>query len=138
MYKCLLQQCTHDHCLQEHFAHNILSCTQEQRARALRYLRLEMGLDLKDMGRNVPINFTMEEINLYSQRFRSLDTDNKGYITVNDLRNYFKVSLSSVYRSERLVYYLRNICIFIRHESLKLKFQLLTHSIFPSHCLGMT
>ena len=58
----------------------------------MRFLRLEMGLDLKDHQKSIPINFTKDEINLYSSRFRSLDHDNKGYITVKDLRRYFKVS----------------------------------------------
>ena len=62
--------------------------------RALNFLNLEMGLHLKSNSRNVPINFTKDEINLYIQRFRSLDTDHKGYITINDLRRYFKVRIS--------------------------------------------
>jgi glycerol-3-phosphate dehydrogenase len=40
----------------------------------------------------VPINFTKDEINVYITRFRALDTDNKGYVTVTDLRRYFKKS----------------------------------------------
>ncbi|KAK2141192.1 hypothetical protein LSH36_1143g00045 [Paralvinella palmiformis] len=55
-----------------------------------RFLQLEMGLNLKTESTAVPINFSKEEINTYISRFRSLDTDNKGYITVNDLRRYFK------------------------------------------------
>ena len=51
-----------------------------------------MGLDLGRVEANVPINFTKDEINQYVKRFKSLDIDNKGYITVNDLRRYFKVS----------------------------------------------
>ena len=50
-----------------------------------------MGLDLGRAEANVPINFTKDEINQYVKRFKSLDIDNKGYITVNDLRRYFKV-----------------------------------------------
>jgi Ca2+-binding EF-hand superfamily protein len=52
-----------------------------------------MGLDLGSGASNVPINFTKDEINAYVKRFKSLDRDNKGYISVNDLRRYFKVSL---------------------------------------------
>ncbi len=52
-----------------------------------------MGLDLKDESKQVPINFTKDEINTYISRFRALDTGNKGYITVTDLRRYFKVCL---------------------------------------------
>jgi len=52
-----------------------------------------MGLNLKDESKSVPINFTKDEINLYMKRFRALDTDHKGYITVADLRSYFMVWL---------------------------------------------
>ena len=65
---------------------------QEETERAKRFLRKEMGLDLGRAEANVPINFTKDEINQYVKRFKSLDIDNKGYITVNDLRRYFKVS----------------------------------------------
>ena len=68
------------------------SFPQAEMARVTRFLKLEMGLDLKDESKNVPINFTKAEIDLYIQRFRAMDTGNKGYITVNDLRQYFKVS----------------------------------------------
>ncbi|XP_074650932.1 glycerol-3-phosphate dehydrogenase, mitochondrial-like isoform X2 [Tubulanus polymorphus] len=58
--------------------------------RARRFLTKEMGLELKALSQNVPINFTKDELNMYVKRFKMLDTDNKGYITVNDLRTYFK------------------------------------------------
>ena len=52
-----------------------------------------MGLDIKRLTeKNVPLNFTKEEINHYMYRFKSLDVENKGYISINDLRRYFKVS----------------------------------------------
>lgn len=63
---------------------------EEETQRAKRFLRKEMGLDLGRAEANVPINFTKDEINQYVKRFKSLDYDNKGYITVNDLRRYFK------------------------------------------------
>ena len=65
---------------------------QSQLARATNFLQLEMGLGLKGHRENIPITFTRAEYNKYTARFRSLDTENKGYITVNDLRRYFKVS----------------------------------------------
>lgn len=65
---------------------------QEELSRARIFLRREMGLDLGSGASNVPINFTKDEINMYVKRFKNLDSDNKGYITVNDLRRYFKVS----------------------------------------------
>jgi hypothetical protein len=67
---------------------------QEEMAHATRFLRLEMGLDLKDESKStVPINFNKQEIETYIQRFRALDQGNKGYITINDLRAYFKVNI---------------------------------------------
>ena len=64
---------------------------QEETERVKRFLRREMGLDLGRIKHDDPVNLTREEINSYISRFRSLDTNNKGYITVNDLRQYFKV-----------------------------------------------
>lgn len=63
---------------------------QEEMERAKRFLRKEMGLDLGRVTLDVPINFTKDEINQYVKRFKALDHDGKGYITVNDLRKYFK------------------------------------------------
>ncbi|CAH1788191.1 unnamed protein product [Owenia fusiformis] len=63
---------------------------KEEMDSALLFLKNEMGLALKAEAKNVPINFTKEEINEYVKRFHKLDTDKKGYITVNDLRRYFK------------------------------------------------
>ena len=69
-----------------------MTSRQSQLARATNFLQLEMGLGLKGHRENIPITFTRAEYNKYTARFRSLDTENKGYITVNDLRRYFKVS----------------------------------------------
>lgn len=65
---------------------------KDEMERARRFLNLEMGLDLKDESKNIPINFTKDEINVYIKRFRSLDTENKGFVTITDLRSYFKKS----------------------------------------------
>ena len=64
---------------------------QEELEHAQRFLELEMGLNLRTDSSNIPINFTREEMDVFIRRFRSLDTDNKGFITVSDLRQYFKV-----------------------------------------------
>lgn len=53
------------------------------------FLRREMGLDIK-LTQEVCLNFTKSEINQYVKRFKSLDFQNKGFITINDLRRYFK------------------------------------------------
>ncbi|KAJ8321071.1 hypothetical protein KUTeg_002658 [Tegillarca granosa] len=63
---------------------------QEEIKKATEFLQCEMGLNLGTGSTNVPINFTKDEINAHAKRFKSLDIDNKGYITVNDLRRYFK------------------------------------------------
>ncbi|KAK3595397.1 hypothetical protein CHS0354_008830 [Potamilus streckersoni] len=63
---------------------------QQEMERVKVFLRREMGLDLGKASMDVKINFTKEEINQYAKRFSSLDIDNKGYITINDLRRYFK------------------------------------------------
>jgi glycerol-3-phosphate dehydrogenase len=64
---------------------------KQEIAHAERYLRAEMGLDIKRLTeKNVPLNFTKEDINQYVHRFKSLDVENKGYISINDLRRYFK------------------------------------------------
>lgn len=39
----------------------------------------------------VPITLTAEEMEVARERFRKLDKDNKGHITLNDLRRHFKV-----------------------------------------------
>ncbi|XP_070186572.1 glycerol-3-phosphate dehydrogenase, mitochondrial-like isoform X3 [Littorina saxatilis] len=53
------------------------------------FLRREMGLDIKQTS-DVRLNFSKDEINQYVKRFKSLDYQNKGFITINDLRRYFK------------------------------------------------
>jgi glycerol-3-phosphate dehydrogenase len=51
-----------------------------------------MGLNLKrDMRRNVPINLTREETSYYMKYFRQIDVDNKGFLTLNDLKRHLQV-----------------------------------------------
>jgi hypothetical protein len=52
-----------------------------------------MGLNLKrDMRRNVPINFTREEMRYYMKHFRRIDVENKGFLTLSDLKRHLQVS----------------------------------------------
>ncbi|XP_076452540.1 glycerol-3-phosphate dehydrogenase, mitochondrial-like [Babylonia areolata] len=62
---------------------------QEELEHADQFLRREMGLDIKQMV-EAHLNFTKDEINQYVKRFKSLDYQNKGFVTINDLRRYFK------------------------------------------------
>lgn len=50
-----------------------------------------MGMGLRDEARaNAPINLSADETSFYVRKFREIDSSKKGYITVNDLRRYFK------------------------------------------------
>ena len=55
-----------------------------------------MGLRLKEQAgkHHVTTNLDDDEALAYVKRFKALDFDNKGYITINDLRSFFKVNLS--------------------------------------------
>jgi len=51
-----------------------------------------MGLNLKrDMRRSVPINFTRDEMSYYMKHFRQMDVENKGFLTLSDLKRHFQV-----------------------------------------------
>ena len=67
---------------------------QEELEHADQFLRGEMGLDLKQTT-ETQLNFSSTEVNQYMRRFKSLDVQNKGFITINDLRAYFLVRHSS-------------------------------------------
>ncbi len=52
-----------------------------------------MGLNLKrDMRRNVPINFTRDEMSFYMNYFRQIDVENKGFVTLNDIKRHLQVN----------------------------------------------
>ncbi|KAK8747348.1 hypothetical protein OTU49_016767 [Cherax quadricarinatus] len=58
---------------------------------ATKYLQQEMGQNVNRASRErIPINLTKSEISEYVKRFNSLDTDKKGYISLNDLRASLK------------------------------------------------
>jgi len=66
---------------------------QEEKEAAIQFLMSEMGLHLKTTVRHrTDVDLTDEETYLYMKRFQALDTDGKGFITINDLRTHFKVS----------------------------------------------
>ncbi|XP_064079124.1 glycerol-3-phosphate dehydrogenase, mitochondrial-like isoform X3 [Macrobrachium nipponense] len=64
---------------------------KRQLAAAVQYLQREMGQNVNRASREkIPINLTKSEISEYVKRFNSLDTDKKGYISLNDLRASLK------------------------------------------------
>ena len=59
---------------------------------ALNFLNTQMGKDANRAAKdNIPITLTKSEISEYVKRFTNLDSDNKGYLTVNDIRKILKV-----------------------------------------------
>ncbi|XP_014663875.1 PREDICTED: glycerol-3-phosphate dehydrogenase, mitochondrial-like isoform X2 [Priapulus caudatus] len=62
---------------------------QRQMDYACEFLNTEMGAKLGRGLSKVPINFSREEFNMYVTQFKNMDTQNKGHITVNDLREMF-------------------------------------------------
>jgi len=65
---------------------------QEEKDAAVQFLMSEMGLHLKTTAPSVAeVDLSDEETYMYMKRFQALDTDGKGFITVNDLRRHFKV-----------------------------------------------
>jgi glycerol-3-phosphate dehydrogenase len=62
-----------------------------------------MGLNLKrDMRQNVPINFTREEMSYYMKHFRKIDVENKGFLTLNDIKRHLQVNQFS--RTKKILY----------------------------------
>lgn len=57
---------------------------------AMEFLNKDMGRSVQAESRNVPINFSVEEINKYLAQFKLLDKENKGYITLPDIRRSLK------------------------------------------------
>jgi len=58
---------------------------------ALNFLNTQMGKDANRAAKdNIPITLTKSEISEYVKRFTNLDSDNKGYLTVNDIRKILK------------------------------------------------
>jgi len=70
---------------------------QEEKEAATQFLMHEMGLHLKTTAPTaIEVDLTDEETYMYMKRFQALDTDGKGFITINDLREHFKVSTPSL------------------------------------------
>lgn len=64
---------------------------------AQKFIDVEMGKHAKMRAiEDAPLSLTKDEKEKAVQRFTKLDTDKKGYITVNDLRRYFKVQSTCI------------------------------------------
>ncbi len=60
---------------------------------ALHFLKQEMGKGANRAVRDAaPISLSKTEIGEYLKRFKSLDAGNKGFVSVNDLKNSLKVT----------------------------------------------
>jgi len=67
---------------------------QIQIEKATEFLAHEMGQMVNRTSREkIPINLSKDEITQYIKRFKIIDKDNKGYISINDIRRSLKVSL---------------------------------------------
>ncbi|XP_077281332.1 glycerophosphate oxidase 1 isoform X2 [Temnothorax americanus] len=65
---------------------------KKQQREASEFLAQEMGQMVNRASRDkIPINLTKDEIQLYIKRFRIIDKDKKGYVSVNDIRRGLKV-----------------------------------------------
>ena len=65
----------------------------KQMEEALTFLKTQMGKDANRAAKeNIPITLTKSEVSEYVKRFNNLDTERKGYLTVNDIRKILKVS----------------------------------------------
>lgn len=54
-----------------------------------------MGLQVNRQSRDkIPITLTKDEIQMYIKRFQVIDKDNKGYVSINDIRRSLKVTFS--------------------------------------------
>lgn len=63
---------------------------------ATEFLASEMGQIVNRASRDkIPINLSKDEIQLYIKRFQIIDKENKGYVSINDIRRALKV-ISSV------------------------------------------
>lgn len=65
---------------------------QEEIALAKQFLNREMGFSCRTSLMKIPINFSEAEAENYKKRFRTLDSQGKGFITPNDLRKFLEAA----------------------------------------------
>ncbi|XP_011881595.1 PREDICTED: glycerol-3-phosphate dehydrogenase, mitochondrial isoform X1 [Vollenhovia emeryi] len=83
---------------------------KKQYREASEFLAQEMGQMVNRASRDkIPINLTKEEIQLYIKRFRIIDKDKKGYVSINDIRRGLKLFGDKEVPGEELHEILREI-----------------------------
>ncbi|XP_077281333.1 glycerophosphate oxidase 1 isoform X3 [Temnothorax americanus] len=83
---------------------------KKQQREASEFLAQEMGQMVNRASRDkIPINLTKDEIQLYIKRFRIIDKDKKGYVSVNDIRRGLKLFGDKEVPGEELHEILREI-----------------------------
>lgn len=79
---------------------------KRQHKEASDFLSNEMGQMVNRASRDkIPINLTKEEIQLYIKRFGIIDKDNKGYVSVNDIRRGLKVRRDDFYAVVYIIHF---------------------------------
>jgi glycerol-3-phosphate dehydrogenase len=67
-------------------------CVQKNLEEATVFLQNEMGQMVNRTSRDkIPINLSKEEIQSYIKRFRIIDKDHKGYVSITDIRRSLQV-----------------------------------------------
>lgn len=67
-------------------------CVQKHFEEAKVFLQNEMGQMVNRTSRDkIPISLSKEEIQSYVKRFRIIDKDHKGYVSITDIRRSFQV-----------------------------------------------
>jgi glycerol-3-phosphate dehydrogenase len=67
-------------------------CVQKHFEEAKIFLQNEMGQMVNRTSRDkIPINLSKEEIQSYIKRFRIIDKDHKGYVSITDIRRSLQV-----------------------------------------------
>lgn len=65
---------------------------KKQQREASEFLAHEMGQMVNRASRDkIPINLSKDEVQLYIKRFRIIDKDKKGYVSINDIRRGLKL-----------------------------------------------
>ena len=72
-------------------------CVQKHFEEAKAFLQNEMGQLVNRASRDkIPINLSKEEIQSYVKRFRIIDKDHKGYVSITDIRRSLQVGHSDL------------------------------------------